>query len=802
MNKEIENKISISFIGELEYSPTEEDFLVEHDEDYVRLCLKLSQQDKFDSNLKVWVRSKNHFAWLKNFTEQIGYPSWFEEKTARLVLAELWNVSLPEWLTDADVINFQLIEIKVVSQEKTSFEYRFLTQLFGAPFKPDVLNADNLSDVIKVLVGDESNALFDKYPFLPRCLETKCRQWSELSVDKWVEDICKYLPKHANQVWQWLSLWSGLHFYPEKYLEFVLTPEQIALVKKVQPEAVKNLPLASEATQQVLTQIELFFKDIEKQVNSNSEFIKVLGCTSGRFINEYQLITDILMNNRFTPTANDVQKVKDKFISCPGVSENQLNSLGYIIKPKFPDLLSQAKGQNVDNWLSWVVNEYSPYRNWQVHNSRYNKDLEETVSRFSDWYISEYASIQKDPDLSLVHCLSNIALNDLKNDFDIILLIDCLPLAFLDILDKTFRNIGLSRHNLNYRFAVLPTTTEYNKAVLLSGDWQKRTTNYDSLLKTRSLADWNGKKTVYHNNLKSLSDMKIPNEPCIAVLNFLDADETLHSDVESKNTTYEDELHRLFTRVAEVVKRLSQEWTGPKGNFNVYLITDHGACRILEEEKLSVDSEIVNKLFANEKYRYAAVPEDQLSKIPENLWELGYRFKQPFIPEKTTYFLPRGHCTVRNAKNFRGYMHGGVTPEEVIVPTALYKLIEVTWKTLSARFLNLEHIKETGRAKFYIQRLITLEIEIQNPNKAEVNILRASIISPKAEIKSFTAIKILAESTNSFKISCYFNKDALDGNNLEIEIIYEINGEQHVRNLSTETEFKSAVSTGFNLKDL
>lgn len=802
MNTEAENKISISYIGELAYAPPEGALLIEGDEDYVRVCRKLSQYRKSDPKLKVWVRSKNHFAWLQDFTEQIGYPSKFEEKTARLVLAELWNVSLPEWLTDADVIDFKLLEMGVDSQKKTCFEYRFLAQLLGTAFQPDVLNAELLVDVIKALVSEEANALFKKYPFLRRCMENKCQQWAEASGDVWVKDICKHLPEHATQAWQWLSLWSGLHGYPEKLLEFVLTPEQIKLVQRIPPNAIRDLPWDPASFEQMLTQIKMLFKEIDEQVTSSAEFQKVLGWTSGRLLQEYQLITGILKSNRFSPTADDVQKVKDKFKSCPGVSENQLNSLNYIIKPRYPTLLSLEKERNITDWTNWTVNEYTPYRNWQVHNGRYDNDLEQTVLRFSDWYINEYASIQKDPDLSLIHCLRNISSSNTKNDFSIILLIDCLPLNFIDILDRALRNVGFSRHHLSYRFAILPTTTEYNKAALLSGDWQNRTANYEAILKTHSLADWNGKKVVYHNNLKSLSNMTAPGGSTIAVLNFLDADETLHSDVESKNTTYEDELHRLFTRIAEVVQRLSQEWTGPRENFNVYMVTDHGACRVLEEEKLSFDSEVVNKLFANEKHRFAAVAEDQLNKIPDNLWELGYRFKQPFVSENTTYFLPRGHNTVRQAKSIKGHMHGGVTPEEVIVPTALYKLIEVTWKTPSARFLNLDLVKETGRAKFYIQRVVTLAIEIQNPNNTDINILRASVVSPKAEIKSLETVKIPAESTNIFKMSCYFNKDALTEKGLEIEIAYEIAGEQHTYSLTLETDFKSALSSGFSLKDL
>lgn len=206
---------------------------MESDEDYVRVCRALSQRLKLDTAAKVWVLSKNHFAWLRNFTEQIGCSSRFEEKTARLVLAEQWNVQVPNWLTDTDVLDYDLLELHVDSRKQTDFESRLLTHLLGVAFQPDMLGSAHLVDVIKALVSDEAKAAFKKYPVLHRCLETKCEQWTERSNETWIKNICRRLPEYSNEVWQWLSLWAGLHAYPEKLLEYVLAPEQVLLVRKV-----------------------------------------------------------------------------------------------------------------------------------------------------------------------------------------------------------------------------------------------------------------------------------------------------------------------------------------------------------------------------------------------------------------------------------------------------------------------------------------------------------------------------------------------------------------------------------------
>ena len=243
MTEDSKNKASISYIGDLAHIPPDGVLFVENDTDYIQACQKLSSYWELHGCQKVWVRSKNHFAWLRDFTEQIGCPSKFEEKTARLVLAEQWNVSLPEWLIDADVLEQNLLEIDVDSKKQARFETRFLTRFLGGTFQADIFSAPDIVPAIKALISNDAMEAFEKYPLLSRCLENQCNQWAERSSETWVKEICKRLPENSVEIWQWFSLWSGLHGYPDKLLEYVLAPEQILFVRGIPPGAVRDLSL-------------------------------------------------------------------------------------------------------------------------------------------------------------------------------------------------------------------------------------------------------------------------------------------------------------------------------------------------------------------------------------------------------------------------------------------------------------------------------------------------------------------------------------------------------------------------------
>jgi hypothetical protein len=148
------------------------------------------------------------------------------------------------------------------------------------------------------------------------------------------------------------------------------------------------------------------------------------------------------------------------------------------------------------------------------------------------------------------------------------------------------------------------------------------------------------------------------------------------------------------------------------------------------------------------------------------------------------------------------YLHGGATPEEVIVPTALYKLVKVALKDPTARFLNLDLDKETAMATFYIQRLVTLELEMQNPNTNDIRVSNINILSPETDLKDYRSPIVKAEGAGVLSMDCYFKKAALKQKKLEIEVLYDVAGEERTLTVALASEFKSATTGGLSLKDL
>ncbi|NLV46852.1 MAG: hypothetical protein GXY07_20420 [Candidatus Hydrogenedentes bacterium] len=800
MNRTNPNPVEVAYIGDFDGSPLPDTLVVATDTDYVKVCAALARVE--DMPATVWVRKKNYHAWLRNFLEQTCIPAVFSEKTARILLAEQWRVSLPEWLTDALVVQDKLLSVAVDADAPASFENRILFHFLGGAFENQKCGPGDLAALATRLAEPESTYSLKQYGSLRMALRAKCEGWVHAAVEPWAEKLIPLLVNEAALLWKELTCLALLHGYPEALLEFVIPTDRRPVLRNFPVSALDGMALHPEGVDEAVTQMTLYFRDIADEVSSLAAFQMVLAYVSGRTRQEFQQMRALLDRGRFEVDMKTIQAFQDRFKQCPGLSEGQLRSLRLYVVPNSPRLQESEEVWDGRQWLAWAVEEYLPYRHWQVARKHYDSAVEQTVQAFTDWYIAEYLAVHHDPDLSLVYGLDSLAPPNEAPGLTLLLIIDCLPVSFFPLLEGALREAGFNRHALGYRFAPLPTATAYSKPRLVRGDWLLDGKDYRKLLQERSDSAWGGKPILYVSTLKELEALPPPKSGAVVALNLLGADEIMHRCLESDNLTYEEELERFFGRVADGITGFLETGHYDKEQIALHVITDHGAACILEDERRTLDSSVMAALFADEKHRFARIPKSEAYKTPANLWNLGYRFEDPFAPQETVFFLPRGHNTVKPQKKASSYAHGGVTPEEVITPCALYKLTKAQWVKPVARFINLTQDASSGHARFYIQRVVTIEIDIQNPNPVEVRLVRASVTRPECDLRDVALATIPGEKRGVVRLECFFQRKALGEQDMEIEVVYEIGIETKTLALTLKSDFVSALSGGFSIKDL
>jgi hypothetical protein len=778
--------------------------IVRNDGDYILAAKKICDSAVQKKSVEIWVQKKAHYTWLQAFAQSVDLPIEFEEKTPRLILADLWQVTIPDWLKDKQVIEQNLLDIKLPEQKYDDFINAMLAALLGECFSKNKLNAKDIPTLLNIALPD-NKLLFHRYTVLHRCLEQKCVQWQKTSNEPWMEKICAALQKDPDLLWQDLSLWLILNAYPEKLLAFELPPHRIALVQQLPPKKLNALQLHDIAVDKASQQVNIFLNDVKKNIKTTQDLEKIISCCSGKLHTEFVSLTQILQDASLLVDKKLLESIKQKFASCPGVSTINLSSLNSLIVPDIPSIRSDRQHQDVFFWKDWTIKEYIPYRNWLVENNKENIEVENSVSCFSDWYIENYTDIHQKIDTSLVHLLSSWS-DQISNDkLSLIIVVDCLPFTYFDLLVKAFRERGLHKHEQGVRFAPLPSNTETCKTLLFSGDWHvDKKLSYGKILDQRVKATWPEKNAVYLSGLQTMAALNISDEESVVyVLNYIPSDEIMHSNPGLKGMTYDDELFNCFIKLAESAQSFIQRTQKVSRDISIYVTTDHGATKIIESERENFDSTIVNDVFENSKHRFAAIDKNKADNIPDNLWDIGYRFNQPFGNSDVTYFIPRGHKTAGTKKKAKGYVHGGATPEEIIVPVAIFKTIESKWKEPLGRFVNVNLDPASQAAVFHVQRLEEIEIAIQNPNIEPLRVIRAEIVKPEtSELRMFNSCEIDNKSEKKLKIKCYFNKVAINTNELSIRFIYYYGEEKSELIFSLKSIFKTAMTGGFSLKNL
>jgi hypothetical protein len=800
----MQGNLKVSFVGDLPLPAAGSTFVVAGDGDYVQFCHAVAREQLEAEIHEVWVKSKVHYTWIANFLTQMGVSHTSRETTPRDVLAEQLQVTLPQWLTDDEVTGEGLLDITPEERFASSvpFEERMLALFFGEVFYDSALDSRNFAEVVSVLIEPQNSTAFSTYPVLQRCLGEKCQRWRQNTDSLWVQKVCETLPHNADLVWQWTTASAYLSGYPPTLLEWVVAPEHLHVVRRLPRETAQALPPHPDVKRQTEDQIIAYFREKTAQVQSRETFREVLNATSGQLSVEFEAVLGIVTSGHYQPDASDVDTEREHFSGSQEVDQSRLASLSYYVPQPDPTLMAEGEEWSAEDWINWTVKEYLPYREYQCFHRMYREDLEKTVVRFSDWYIREYSNIQSSAELSLAHSLSSLSHEEERDTLTVLLMVDCLPIHYSPLIESALKNIGFSRHKLTYRFAALPTTTEYNKASILRGQWVVGENDYGSLMEQRASEEWDGVPVRYAGTLKQLSQLRLPEGQSVLLVNFIQSDQILHTDVTQENSTYEDELSRYFHKLAEALSAAIEKWPGNSSEVTLHLLTDHGATRIMDEERHSFDSQVVNKLFSDEKYRNARIQKEKQHTVPKHLWDFGHAFTHPFLDEEVLHFLPKGHNTVRKTARNSGYLHGGVTPEEVIVPVSTYRMSTVAWEALKVRYPNLEMVHSGGTAKFYIKRVVTIQMELQNLNSEPADVKRIELAAPEADLKHVHTEAVPAQATGEARVSCYFYESALESDTIELHLTYEIAGEEHTLELTIPSEFKSAMSGGLNLRDL
>jgi hypothetical protein len=489
--------------------------------------------------------------------------------------------------------------------------------------------------------------------------------------------------------------------------------------------------------------------------------------------------------------------LKRHFKNCPGLTDARLESLDQWIVPPPPEPLDDST--DPASWVRWSREQYFDYRWWQIQRDVVDPDLEVLVANFSQWYCENYTKVHADPNLSAVQTLAQWRKSILKDTLSLILLIDNLPFFFWSILEQALKQVGIYCHQTSAVFVPLPSLTAISKPQIVSGEPDARGSDYLKMLSKQSEHSWDSRKVGYLANINQLVEVTDFSAPSVLLLNYLAADSALHEDRNNTGISWKEQLSLLFQKLAEEVAGFARRATEAGQELSIYVLTDHGSTLVLSQERKDAGSQLTKQLFPNEKYRSASLSQQEADSIPENLWSLGMRFYNPLNPDQL-HFIPRGHNTVAPTKKGRFFSHGGASPEEVIVPCGVFRMHQAERVLPKIRFTHFNEGKDIP--KWYVKRIVTLQVELLNPNP-EICSLASIAVHPKVgEIRDFKECTLPAKSTQVISLSLYFGNEAINHKSLVFSFNFLFGQEPVSAPIEIPVSIHSAMSGGLNLHDL
>lgn len=787
--------LSISFVGDLPGQTTDDIFVLALDADYVRVAALL--RDNFASDFRaIWVRREHHFKWLESLINhgelRSGRPFTFARTTPQLLLGERWGLEIPTWLTNELILEEKLLDSPVPAGF-TDVASALLHPYFGQ------LSSGFPAARAGFLVAKASEAEIAKTlasPVAGGAWQALLAGWERESSRPWVKSYCERLKTNPRKLWSDLTVWRLLSRYPESALDYALDPAAAAFVRTVPLDVIREMTLSPEGRRLAIDQTEPIFESANASPVTHTKFRALLDATSGELVEEFAAIESLLGRAGFDVTASDAAEARLKFMACPGISPARISRLGLFVRPPRP--IAPPTANDAEAWVRWSLDQYMPYRWWQIERRFFDPDVEQFVKSFSEWYCVDYPQVHGDASKSAVQTLSQWRESILKDRYSLILLVDNLPWFFWDLLEKALSETGLHRHETGAAFVPLPSHTSVCKPLIVAGKKGASGSDYLKMLSVRSAEEWNSRPVHYLSGVDQLASLHPAKEPAVFLLNYLAADEALHSDAEASGSSWAEQLALLYRNLARAVGDFARQVSGQSQDIGIYILTDHGSTFVLPEERLAGDAKLSAKLFPSEKYRSATLTESDADEIPENLWALGHRFVSPFAAG--VHFIPSGHNTVASPGLRPIFCHGGATPEEVIVPHGVFRLYPASWSAPRLRFLGID--LSLGHARFYIKRIVPLTVKIQNNNSEEMRLETVYFTPTVGEVRAFNAVTIPAKGSQATEVSLYFSNEAIGVSNIVFDLTFRVGQDAISQKIDLPVKISSAASGGIDLTKL
>lgn len=489
-------------------------------------------------------------------------------------------------------------------------------------------------------------------------------EWKENRVKKWLSENKRDI--HFAYEWFFKEPKSRakivcaaqiLKDYPEK-----LRKEWIS---KIVPECelpsyelITSLPFLwqdQNIIQKISEDVQLYWQGEFQKEEVN--FQELLNGMSGKIIGELEAVYEWLKKNPEKCSIREIDMIQSKF-DILEETRNYCDDLVTLIPPKYP--CTPDPKWTWDKWSHWILTEYFPYRFWLWRSKKTDTKVDEFSCLFSDWLYKNYPKFihKLEP---LVYGTFYRIKNLIKQGYTVLwILIDNLTWNLSEDLLKMLQAQKINLvEEIFPQIAMLPSETHISKRAILTGQIpsQIQEKTPDVLFRECvSKLGINARREVNTKNLKQLFS-----QPAHLYLYQYDKLDSLAHESEYKivdrTSSIQEALSWLVKQIIKEVKELPNIH-----KLRIVISTDHGSTYIAKSGRnLEIPPSAEEDETSKRHKRFIRIAEKK--ELNEREW---YFLKSQDFGLKNDYVVTKGYFYLTSRP--QGYTHGGLTPEEAVVP--------------------------------------------------------------------------------------------------------------------------------------
>lgn len=707
--------------------------------------------------------------WLRRLSERYENSIFnFESVTYKSYLEEKWGIDIPDSYSSRELEELELLETDIHPRKTDTFEDIILSYFYDTVFSFNTFSKSLIVPLIKnydKARWEENN----KFILLRKIYHNRIDEWKQKLSDDNLLNILEEVLTDSEKVKIELMKYKILRSDFYRDIGRVELGEKYNVFNQLKLN-LRHIEIDTSKIKDTIKKIEIRLNTLSLP-KSAKELEELINSLSGLISIEYFYIENLLSNNPTLVNNSTISIIKSVFTPIYAKIGKRIEKLKTLIMPARPSKISTE--EDIETVKEWLRNKYLPFYEWLNKNNKHDEDLIEVGDTFSEWYYENWEHIKANSN-SLVSnwFYKNSKSFNEKDKISLIIIVDNLSWNFYKLVEERFLENEFNLSSKEPYFAMIPSETETSKKCLLSGKSDYREIDqrsYEDILAKGWIPYFNSPEFIYLPHLDAFEDTELEKGKSYFI-NYRPIDDALHKSPAELGLSHEKHINNLITDLSNRVnERLEME--DLKSNTVIHIISDHGSTKFHKHSTNDIDISLFkNKDSKKLSERFMILTDKEYDKLQDNL-----KFDCFFI-DKNRFGLPNHCLCARRANTFKkyhgdNYVHGGLLPEEVVVPHMRLEKMEMKFETPL-----IDLIKNKFRYKAE-----EIEFEVFNPNTYPIENIRVEINNDNVVSNPAILEWIAAKSKDILIIPARFKKTSNEEEikKLNLTVKYLINNKPY-----------------------